>query len=159
MILTVQPWYEEVETEAARIPSNGKLYQYHHHQNLLLDKFQYLLFGSNRLAEEYTVNIANNATDTMNLTTSTTIDPGSDGNNSAGEDEILGYVLALTAGSCITLSQIAHKAKLQKYNSFILNFYSGWVGIIVPLILSLAIEDMVFPTGKKLFTNFLKLKI
>ena len=150
VILVIQPWYEksEPETEVATLG----LLQYHH-DNYLLDKFQGLIFGHVAVTEARTKaeNLYKsylNTTDSNNSTIVPTDDPNVGG---SFEEEVLGYILALTAGLCLTFGQTVHKAKLQKYNSLVLNFYAGFVGLVTPFILSVATEDMTFPSGNFLY--------
>ena len=77
-----------------------------------------------------------------------TRDPPIPNNNNNSVDDVFGYVLVLIAGATLTLGQIIQKARLQTTSTLILNFYSGMIATIVPLILSLATEDMVFPSGR-----------
>ena len=118
VILIIQPWYEKSQPETETEVATLGLLEYHH-DNYLLDKIQGLIFGRVVVTDARTKahNLYGshlNTTDSNNSTILPTDDPYG---GSSLEEEILGYILALTAGICLTFGQTIHKAKLQTYNS------------------------------------------
>ena len=146
VILLAQPWYDKntLEAEETNVPT---ITRYMHYHNFHMGGQEEIIFTPLRVTEQVQAYETNDTTVVINSTILPSSFPGTDDFDDSSSNKVLGYILAVAAGIGMTLGQIIHKSKLQECNSFILNFYAGMVGTVVPIILSLVLEEMVFPSG------------
>ena len=60
---------------------------------------------------------------------------------------LFGYIMATVAGVVASFANITIKFRLQEVSASTLNVYSGLMGFVVFLTISLAVEDLTFPTN------------
>ena len=126
VVLCMQPWYDQNingDSLSARIA------QYRVNHNLLLFFFPHFDL------QFYT-----------NETNTTTRIPPTD-RHDENLDVVFGYIMATVAGVVASFANITIKFRLQEVSASTLNVYSGLMGLVVFLTISLAVEDLTFPTN------------
>ena len=137
VITCVQPWLSDRDSQQEDVT---KSHQNHHRiqnsKNFLRPLFHYL-----HNYEHIHESLATYGLNETNVTTVEPILPEDD-----GLDEVFGYIMAATAGVVISFANILIKFRLQEVSASHLNLYAGALGTIIPLIISLSTENVVFPT-------------
>ena len=127
--------------EEANVPT---ITRYMHYHNFHINGKDEMFFTPIRVTKGVEAFETNDTTVVVNSTVLPSNLPGTDDSTN---NEALGYVLAFAVGIGTTMGQIIQKSRLHKYNSLTLNFYAGMVSTVAPIIISLVLEDMVFPSG------------
>ena len=131
VILCMQPWYDQ-NTNGDN--SSARIAQYRVNYNLLL-------FFLPDDVQHFDLQIYTNETNTSTTTISPT-DP-----HDENLDVVFGYIMATVAGVVASFANITIKFRLQEVSASTLNVYSGLMGFVVFLTISLAVEDLTFPTN------------
>ena len=138
VITCVQPWLSDRDSEPEGVVT--KSHQNHRRirnsKNFLRPLFHYL-HNYEHIQESW-------VTSGLNETNVTTVEPILPEDD--GLDEVFGYIMAATAGVVISFANILIKFRLQEVSPSHLNLYAGALGTIIPLIISLSTENIVFPT-------------
>ena len=128
VILCLQPWYDQ-NTNGGN--SSTRIAQYRANHNLLL--FFYSHDVQHFHAQFYT--------NETNVTT--TVSPTHPHDENL--DVVFGYIMATVAGVVASFANITIKFRQQEVSASTLNVYSGLMGFVVFLTISLAVEDLTFP--------------
>ena len=136
VITCVQPWLINSDSQEDVTKSHQNHLRIRNSKNFLRPLFHYI----NTYENIHETWVASDFNET-NVTTVQPILPEDD-----GLDEIFGYIMAATAGVVISFGNILIKFRLQEVSPSHLNLYAGALGTIIPLIISLSTENIVFPT-------------
>ena len=136
VITCVQPWLIESDSRQDVTKSHQNHRRIRNSKNFLRPLFHYL-HSYEHIHESW-------VSSDVNETNVTTVEPSIPEDD--GLDEVFGYIMAATAGVVISFANILIKFRLQEVSPSHLNLYAGALGTIIPLIISLSTENIVFPT-------------
>ena len=137
VITCVQPWLSDRDSQQEDATKSHQTHRRIRNSKNFLRPLFYYLHNCEHIHESW-------VTSNLNETNVTTVEPILTEDDSL--DEVFGYIMAATAGVVISFANILIKFRLQEVSPSHLNLYAGALGTIIPLIISLSTENIVFPT-------------